>query len=207
MNDNWTRIDQETKLLPSFMLGKRSADYARRFMVGVANRLIMPSPYESDAHTYNPDGCKAVAQIRTDCFQAYPEPVDLAFGLCAIRHDKKEHRTAAVTYTPSDVVGTKRTGIRGIQGEEQRSICTNHVKPLNGTQRLILKRLNRLTLCFSKKLRNLAAAFAMFAAYYNFCWQTRTPLRSGQKRPTAAMMAKLAGHVWGFDELFDAVTG
>lgn len=78
-----------------------------------------------------------------------------------------------------------RTGIRGIEGRSQR--------------------LNRLTLCFSKKLANLEAAFAMFAAYYNFCWQTRKPGKSGKKRPTAAMMAGLAGHVWSFDELFETI--
>jgi hypothetical protein len=81
------------------------------------------------------------------------------------------------------------------------------VERLNGTQRLFLKRLNRLTVCFSKKLENLEAAFAMFAAWYNFCWQTRKPGKKGEKRPTAAMMAGLASHVWSFDELFDAVLG
>jgi hypothetical protein len=45
----------------------------------------------------------------------------------------------------------------------------------------------------------------MFAAYYNYCWQTRKPGKSGKKRPTACMMAGLAGHVWSFDELFAAV--
>jgi hypothetical protein len=45
----------------------------------------------------------------------------------------------------------------------------------------------------------------MFAAYYNYCWQTRRPGNSGKKRSTAAMMAGIAGHVWTFDELFDAV--
>ena len=70
-----------------------------------------------------------------------------------------------------------------------------------------MKRLNRLTLCFSKKLRNLEAAFAMFAAYYNFCWQTRKPGKSGKKRPTAAMMAGLTGRLWNFDDLFDTVIG
>ena len=55
------------------------------------------------------------------------------------------------------------------------------------------------------KLTNLEAAVAIFAAYYNFCWQTRMPATSGKKRPSAAMMAKLAGHVWSFDELFAAV--
>jgi len=87
----------------------------------------------------------------------------------------------------------------------QRAITTSHVERLNGTQRLFLKRLNRLTLCFSKKLENLPAAFAMFAAYYNYCWQTRLPGTSGKRRPSAAMMAKLTGHVWSFDELFNAV--
>lgn len=45
----------------------------------------------------------------------------------------------------------------------------------------------------------------MFAAYYNLCWQTRKPGKSGQQRGTAAMMAGLAGHVWSFDELFETV--
>jgi len=50
-------------------------------------------------------------------------------------------------------------------------LCTSHVDRLNGTQRVFMKRRNRLTLCFSKKLENLEAAFGMFAAYYNYCWQ------------------------------------
>jgi IS1 family transposase len=66
--------------------------------------------------------------------------------------------------TPSEMVGTERKGIRGIEGRELRKMCTSHVERLNGTQRLFLKRLNRLTYCFSKKLRNLEAAFALFAA-------------------------------------------
>ena len=65
-----------------------------------------------------------------------------------------------------------------------------------------MKRLNRLTYCFSK---NLKAAFAMFDLHYNNCWQTRKPGNSGQERPTVALMAKVTGHLWTFDELFAAV--
>ncbi len=102
-----------------------------------------------------------------------------------------------------------RTGIRARdrgRGQE-RSITTSHVERLNGTQRLFLKRQNRLTLCFSKKLENLEAAFSIFAAWYNFVWRTRTADNSGKLRPTAAMMAGLTDHLWDFDELFATVLG
>ena len=69
----------------------------------------------------------------------------------------------------------------------------------------MMKRLNRLTYCFSKRLANLEAAFVMFAAWYNYCWRTRKPGKSGKRRPTAAVMAGLADHTWSFDELFEAV--
>ena len=202
----WTCIDQKTKLLPSFIIGKRSADNARRFMMDVAGRITFPNPHASDSHSFMAGSYAPVVQISTDGFAVYPEAVDLAFGpYVKFGTIVKEYRNASMIYTPSEMVGTKRTGIRGIEGRQARTICTSHVERLNGTQRLFMKRLNRLTLCFSKKLANLEAAFAMFAASYNFCWQTRKPGKSGQKRPTAAMMAKLAGHVWSFEELFDAV--
>lgn len=204
----WTCIDQRTKLLPSFRIGKRSADNARRFMMDMATRLKRPNTHASDAHAFQLGGYQPICQISTDGFPAYPEAVDLAFGPY-VKYGViiKEYRNARIEYTPSEMVGTKREGRRGIGDRELRTICTSHVERLNGTQRLFLKRLNRLTLCFSKKLENLEAAFGMFAAWYNYCWQTRTADNSGKKRPTAAMMNKLAGHVWSFDELFDAVLG
>jgi len=169
-------------------------------------RLTLPNPHASDAHGFAAGGYMPIVQISTDGFAAYPEAVDLAFGPY-VRFGTiiKEYRNAGMIYTPSEMVGTRRTGIRNIGRGGERTICTSHVERLNGTQRLFMKRLNRLTLAFSKKLRNLEAAFAMFAVYYNYCWQTRKPGKSGQKRGTAAM-AGLAGHVWSFDELFAACT-
>jgi transposase-like protein/IS1 family transposase len=202
----WTCIDQTTKLMPSFLIGKRSADNARRIMTDVAGRLVFPNAHASDAHSYMAGGYKPITQISTDCFAAYPEAVDLAFGpYVKYGTIRKEFRNATMIYTPSEMVGTQRTGRRGIGDNEKQTICTSHVERLNGTQRVFLRRLNRLTLCFSKKLRNLEAAFAMFAVYYNYCWQTRKPGKSGKRRPTACMMAGLTGHVWSFDELFEAV--
>lgn len=68
----WYGIDQETKLIPAYLVGKRSADNARRFMVDLAIRLNMPNPHASDAHDYMTGGYTPVVQISTDGFAAYP---------------------------------------------------------------------------------------------------------------------------------------
>ncbi|HEV3339809.1 MAG TPA: hypothetical protein VG125_05615, partial [Pirellulales bacterium] len=154
----WTCIDQDTKLMPSFLIGKRSGDNARRFMLDVAGRLTWPKPHASDDHAFAQGTFKRIMQISTDAFAAYPEAVDLAFGQC-VRWGTiiKEYRNAQIIYTPSEMVGTKRTQRRGMTEQDKWTICTSHVERLNGTQRLFLERLNRLTYCFSKKLRNLEA--------------------------------------------------
>ena len=79
----------------------------------------------------------------------------------------------------------------------------------NLTIRTLIKRFTRLSLGFSKKLENLEAACAMFLAYYNFCWRTRYPDKSGKRgkrRPPAAMLAGVTDRLWTFDDLFSAVS-
>ena len=180
----WTCIDQKTKLMPSFWIGKRSGDNARRFLQDVASRIEFPGQPTAGWQPFLTAITTPVIQISTDGFAAYPEAVDLAFGQYAKYGVLiKDYRNANMIYTPSEMVGTKRIRHRGINKGGEGTICTSHVERLNGTQRLFLKRLNRLTLCFSKKLRNLEAAFAMFAAWYNFGWQTRKPGKTGRKAP------------------------
>lgn len=76
----WTAVDRETKLMPSLLIGKRSADNARRFMRDMAARLVWPTAHSSDDHAFMPGSFRRIVQISTDGFAAYPEAVDLAFG-------------------------------------------------------------------------------------------------------------------------------
>lgn len=69
-----------------------------------------------------------------------------------------------------------------------------------------MKRFSRLSMGFSKKLPNLAAAVAIQVAYYNFCWRLRRPGKSGQYTPTPAMMAGLTETLWTIEDLYDGVT-
>jgi transposase-like protein len=103
----WTCIDKDTKLMPSFLIGKRSADNARRFMLDVAGRLTWPNPHASDDHTFQAGSFRRIVQISTDGFKAYPEAVDLAFGhYCRFGTILKQYRNDKIIYTPSEMVGT-----------------------------------------------------------------------------------------------------
>jgi len=125
----WTCIDQKTKLMPSFVIGKRSADNARRFLMDVAGRLRLPGPGSADDHAFVARRYRPVVQISTDGWAGYPEAVDLAFGPHAHYGSLiKEYRNANIQYTPSEMVGTKRTGHRGIEGRQLFTICTSHVE-------------------------------------------------------------------------------
>jgi IS1 family transposase len=200
----WTALDAETKLVASYIVGKRSADNARRLMVDLRGRMDIPKPHATDAHAYQPAKSIYITQISTDAFPGYREAVDLAFGPYA-RYGQliKEYRNAKLTYTPSEMVGAERRPIRGISDDS--TICTSHVERHNLTIRTLLKRFTRLSLGFSKKLENLEAAVSMFLAYYNFVWRTRDA-ENGRLRTPAAMRAKVVDSLWSFERLYDEVT-
>lgn len=110
----WTCIDQQTKLIPSYLVGKRSADNARRLMVDLAGRLVLPGPGSADDHSFVKGCYRPVVQISTDGLAAYPEAIDLAFGPFASHGVLiKQYRNAKMQYNPSEMVGTTREVKRG----------------------------------------------------------------------------------------------
>ena len=65
-----------------------------------------------------------------------------------------------------------------------------------------MKRFNRLSLGFSKKLENLTAAVALHVAHYNFC-----RVHGGLEKITPAMAAGVIVELWTIEDLYDAVMG
>lgn len=198
----WTCLDRETKLIPTFAIGKRSADMARRIMLDLRSRLVIPKPHASDAHAFRKSGQLYITSISTDGFAAYPEAVDLAFGGYA-RYGQliKNYRNADQPgrYAPPEMIDAERKSIFGDIDESE--ICTSHVERNNLTIRTFMRRFTRLSLGFSKKLENLAAAVAMHMAYYNFCWRPAT--LGGYKTPAQA--AGLTNRIWTFADLYQRV--
>lgn len=155
--DVWTFIalDADTKLIPSFTVGKRDSYHAREFMEDLAGRLFRR------------------VQISSDALHAYPEAVERGFGaevdyaqLVKTYAFVNLNKDAASRYSPAEVVKTERTVISGMPNV--RRITTSHVEKQNHTLRMHCRRLTRLTNAFSKKFENFQAAVALNFAYYNF---------------------------------------
>ena len=110
----------------------------------------------------------------------------------------KEFRSDNRPYVPSEIVGRKRRGIFNMDTRSAvQSICTSHVERSNLTIRTFVRRFTRLTLGFSKKLENMAAAVAIHAAHYNFCRKHSTI------KTAPAAGADVTGDIWTLEELYD----
>lgn len=183
-------LDLETKLIPSFVIGKRTSEVTEVFMQDLAGRLVIAPPWHP----------RPSPQISTDGWQGYPNAIDDAFG-GSVSYGQiiKDFANAEQPgrYAPPELVTTVR---RVVQGNiTKNSICTSHVERHNLSIRTFLRRFTRLALGFSKKFENLAACTALYLAYYNFCWL------HGSLPGTPAMAARIAGHPWTLRELLERI--
>jgi IS1 family transposase len=185
IGDQWVfvAIDADTKLIPSFHVGKRHQKDTTKFLSDLYSRI------------------EGRTQITTDGLRHYTEGVPEAFGsdvdfaqLVKLFGDYGQH-DADARYSPSpivEVISKVRTG-----NPDPDHISTSFVERQNLTMRMAIRRFTRLTNAFSKKLANLKAACALHFAYYNFCRVHQT------LRVTPAMEAGLTDHVWSVAELLE----
>jgi IS1 family transposase len=191
----FTAIDQRTKLLASFAIGKRNTQTTQALIRDLESRMIRrPDHFGSER-----------PQLSTDGFSPYPGAIAERFG-SSVKHGvliKQYVNPESGRYAPPDLIGIERVAVQNIS--DLTTICTSHVERHNLTLRTFMKRFTRLSMGFSKKLTNLAAAAALQVAYYNFCWRLRKPGKSGERTPTPAMMAGLVDTLWSIEDLYDAV--
>jgi len=178
-------IDKDTKLIASFAIGKRTAENGRRFALDLASRIVTDHP-----------------QLSTDGWNAYPGAMREAFGEEALYGQiikDFEEPVQPGRYGPPVMVAADRRQVLGLVDIDPYTICTSHVERNNLTIRTFMRRFTRLSLGFSKKLENLAAAVALHVAHYNFC-RVHSSLRM-----TPAMAAGIADHIWELDDLLVAL--
>jgi IS1 family transposase len=175
----WVALDADTKLVPSFTIGNRGAQTAKRFMDDLASRLANR------------------VQLTTDGHRAYLEAVEGAFG-CNIDYAMLvklygNDREPEGRYSPAECTGCREIGVTG--RPDPRHISTSFVERQNLTMRMSMRRFTRLTNGFSKKVDNLYYSVALHYMWYNFARVHKT------LRVTPAMEAGIANHVWTIEEI------
>lgn len=156
VGDTWTWIalDSESKLIPSWHVGKRGASDAYLFINDLATRLA------------------SRVQLTSDGLKAYVEAVEGAFGADIdyaqlIKLYGNEIGQGEVRYSPPVCTGARKKRVTGNPDREQ--ISTSHIERQNLTLRMSNRRFTRLTNGFSKKLENHKHAAAIYFMHYNFC--------------------------------------
>jgi IS1 family transposase len=183
LGDMWTfvALDPETKLIPSYRVGKRTGANARAFMGDLSERLANR------------------VQISSDALSSYVDAVERAFGADVDYGQEVKFYDAepvgAGRYAPPTVVKAERVVIAG--NPDQAHISTSLVERQNLTMRMSMRRFTRLTNAFSKKVENLTAAVSLHFAHYNFVRVHRT------LRVTPAMEARVSNRLWSLDELVE----
>jgi len=135
-----------------------------------------------------------------DALGAYIGAVENAFGanadfaqvIKAYMHDTADERR----YSAPEFVIAEKRAVSG--NPDLRRASTSHIERLNGTTRLHMRRLTRLTYAFSKKRENFEAAVALHFAYYNLV------LRHITLRCTPAMAAGVERDFWTVRDLVEA---
>jgi IS1 family transposase len=183
----WTAIDAETKLVPSWAVGRRDAFTGHGFIRDLASRL---------AHR---------VQFTTDGHKVYLEAVEGAFGadvdyaMLVKLYGGDAQRESETRYSPAECIGTRTVCITGRPDPEH--ISTSFAERHNLTMRMQMRRFTRLTNAFSKKLDNHKAALALYFMHYNFARIHKT------LRVTPAMEAGVSDHVWGLEEIIGLLDG
>jgi IS1 family transposase len=184
-NYTFTALDANTKLVISYVIGRRTPETTYRHCADLNERVLGKPQINTDGY---PAYIRALRHVFGD---------DMHHGVAVKQFANSADNTTDSRYSPGRVVGIQRSVISGTPNIAQ--INTNHSERQNLTMRMHIRRLTRLTNAYSKKKENLDAAIALHFAVYNFCRVHET------LRVTPAMQAGIARTVWSIADLLQAI--
>ncbi len=177
----WTAICADSKLMVSWMVGRRDLASAHVFIDDLASRLSHRVQVTTDGH-------KVYLDAIEESFGA-----DIDYAMLAKVYNESSEQKVQKRYSPAKYISSTKEVITGNPGLKHISTC--YVERSNLPMRMGMRHFTRLTNGFSKKVENLAHAVSLLFMYYNF-------VRIHQSlRVTPAMEAWISDHVWSLEEI------
>lgn len=184
----WICTCADTKLVPSFFVGKRDTRAAYNLMFDLSDRL---------------DGRKF--QLTTDAFNRYLpavgsafDPENIDYAMLQKQYGQSYEGTkgsAERRYSPAICTGAKKVPITG--SPDPKHISTSYSERNNLNVRMHSRRMTRLTNAFSKKLDNHRHAMALHFLYYNFVRMHHT------LKMSPAMAAGITKRLWEMKDVVE----
>ena len=174
----WTAIDADSKLIPSWAVGRRDAATGHAFMLDLASRLSTRVQLTTDGHKVYLEAVEG----------AFGSEIDYAMLVKTYEGDSGKKAPAETRYSPAECTGSYTQQITG--QPDGAYISTSYAERQNLTMRMSMRRFTRLTNAFSKKVDNHKAAVALHFMHYNFARIHQT------LRVTPAMAARVTKHLW-----------
>lgn len=179
----WTALDADTKLVPCWVVGLRTAGYAYKFMNSLKSRLANRVQLTTDGH-------KVYLWAVEDTFGS---EVDYAMLVKLYGAEPEGEKR----YSPARCISADPHIMQG--NPDLKLISTSYVERQNLTMRMGMRRFTRLTNAFSKKLENHELAIALYFMHYNFARPHKTLANPYPRTP--AMAAGIADHIWTIEEI------
>src|SRR5205085_7544289 len=171
----WTALDADSKLLVSYQVGGRDAEYALMLMDDFRGRLAN--------RVQLTDGHKAYLQAVRETFGA-----DIDYGmLVKLYGPEPSGKAMSASTTPQSASALAKV--------HPKHVSTSYTERANLTMRMSMRRFSRLTNAFSKKLQNHGHMVALYALWYNFVRIHKT------LRTSPAMTAGIESRLWSMEDV------
>lgn len=179
----WVAFDPDTRLVTTWLCGKRDLNTCYEFVFDVANRLANRVQVTSD-------GWKS---YREAVEEAFDYKVDYAMLVKIFKGEKTDPQTLRLFDKP----GFHKFGLIG--NPDKNKISTSLIERQNLTMRQSIRRFTRRTNAFSKKYENHCHAVALHFLWYNF-GRIHSSLKT-----TPAIAAGISDHAWSLEEIIGLI--
>jgi hypothetical protein len=186
----YTALCAESKLMVSWLVGRRNQENTQAFMADVAGRLANR------------------VQLTTDGVSRYLSAVDDAFRWQGVDYAQivKTHglpldeSALQRPYSAMVSAGTVKSRVMG--NPDLDNVSTSYVGLSDLSMRTGMRRFIRLTNGLGKKAENHAHAISLYFMHYNYCRPHQTLIKAANGiKTTPAMAAGIADHVWPIEEI------